>query len=330
MRPCESSFFRSCVVLSLEHWEAYYRGGALATCPTGPGGGYDLELYAAWRDFFAALPTGARLLDIGTGNGAVALIAAETAASLDKEWEIHATDLAQIDPLRHVPGARQRLAGITFHAGVSTERLPFADAYFDAVSGQYALEYSDTSLALASVARVLKPDGRGQFVLHHAESRLVLAGIVSLREAELVFTKLRVYRHLRKLLAGERMSTNAARRSGAELRSVIRTLKAALPKARSSGGGRILSVTLDAVRKLMEMRTNERPERVGREIDRAENELRAAVRRLRDLVSSARTDEQMPMLELEATSAGFEVVERVPQYHGGSNLVGWRLVLRRL
>lgn len=316
--------------MSLEHWEVYYRSGALATCPSGPEGGYDLELREVWRDFFAPLPTGARILDIGTGNGAVALIAAETATSLGRHWEIHATDLAQIDPSRHVPGGIQRFSGITFHPGVATEQLPFPDSHFDAASGQYALEYSNTALGLAALARVLKANGQAQFVLHHADSRLVLSGKVSLREAELIFNKLHVYRRLRKLLAGQRISPSAARRAGAEVQSAIRALKLALPQARLAGGGRMLAITLDAVRKLMEMRTRERPERVGPEIDRAENELRAAVRRLKDLVASARTGEQIQALEQQAATSGFEIVEGAPQYHAGTNLVGWRLVLRRL
>ena len=321
--------FGSIATLSLEHWEAYYRGGALASCPTGQGGWYDLELRDVWRSFFALQPTGGRILDIGTGNGAVALIAAETAAALDRQWEIHATDLAQIDPVRYVPDGPRRFAGVFFHPGVATEHLPFAEGHFQAVSGQYALEYADTARALAAVARVLDHAGAAQFVMHHAESRLVQTGRVSLREAELVLNELRVHRRLRKLLAGERMSTLAAKRAGAEVQSAIRTLKLALPRAQQAGGGLILAIALDAVRKLMELRTRERPERLGPEIDRAEAELRAAVRRLKDLVTHALTEDQVQVLEAQARSAGFEVQERAPQYHARTNLVDWRLVLRR-
>ena len=67
--------------LSLEQWETYYRGGAIATCPMGPDGDYDLEVRQAWVEFFSTLPEGARILDVGTGNGVVALIAAETASA---------------------------------------------------------------------------------------------------------------------------------------------------------------------------------------------------------------------------------------------------------
>jgi len=89
--------------MTVEHWEAYYRGGAIATCPMGPGTCYTLELRELWIAFFASLADGARVLDLGTGNGAIVLLAKEAAASTGRRFEIHGADLASIDPARHVP-----------------------------------------------------------------------------------------------------------------------------------------------------------------------------------------------------------------------------------
>jgi ubiquinone/menaquinone biosynthesis C-methylase UbiE len=142
--------------LSLEHWEAYYRTGALATCPTTPEGGYDQEVRDAWVEFFTDLPETASVLDIGTGNGVVPLIALETETTLGRRYEIHATDLARIDPKRNLRDGQKRLAGIEFHAGVATERLPFESSSFDAVSGHYALEYTQIDAAFAEIFRVFE------------------------------------------------------------------------------------------------------------------------------------------------------------------------------
>lgn len=315
--------------MSLEHWETYYRGGTLATCPTSPDGGYDLELRAAWAAFFAALPSSARVLDVGTGNGAVALIARETAIELGRAWEIHGSDLAQIDPARHVRDGASRFASVSFHPGVAMENLPFADESFDAVSGQYALEYADTAAALTQVRRVLKPGGRAQFIVHHTESLLVRNAHLSLREAQLVLDGTQVYRHLRRLATMEQLVPGTTQRAADELRGAIQTLKQALPQARELGGGHILGVTLDAVQKLLDLRTRMRPEAVGLEVARTEGELRASVARLNDLVSRARSDEGIAGLEAQAVAADFSIVERVIQYHAGANVVGWRLLLKR-
>lgn len=315
--------------LSLEQWETYYRGGALATCPTAPDGGYDLEVRAAWVEFFSTLPEGARILDVGTGNGVVALIAAETATALRRHWTIDATDLAAINPMQHVPDGKRRFQGISFHPGVATERLPFAEDSFDAVSGHYALEYTDTTAALAEIYRVLKPGGDAQFILHHMDSQLMRNARMSLREAELVFTQTKVYRRLHRLVTMEQATPNTMQTATVELRAAIQALKQGLQEARQAGAGGLLSVALDAVQKLLTARKDGKADAIGLEVDRAEAEMRAAVRRLNDLIGHARTQQDMERLEQDAATAGFSLIEHMPQYYAGNNLVGWLLLLHR-
>jgi ubiquinone/menaquinone biosynthesis C-methylase UbiE len=322
-------FAWSAPTLSVDQWEAFYRGGALATGPTGPDGSYDLEVRQAWSDFFSSLTDGARVLDVGTGNGVVALIAAETAAARGQRLEIHATDLARIDPRRDVRGAARRLAGIQFHPGVATEKLPFEDESFDAVSGHYALEYGEPSASLAEIRRVLKPGGDAQFILHHADSLLVQSARRSMRETEFVLKDTKLYRRLHRLVTMDQVAPGATERASTELRGAIQLVKNAAAQARTAGGGLVLKVALDAVQKLLVARRELKPQLAGLEVDRAEEELRASWRRLNDLVAHARTEADMERLESQATDAGFSLIERFPQMHAGSNLVGWQLLMHR-
>ncbi|MFA6984862.1 MAG: class I SAM-dependent methyltransferase [Arenimonas sp.] len=316
--------------MSLEQWETFYRGGLIATCPTSADGGYDLEVRDAWVEFFSMLPDGARILDVGTGNGVVAMIAAETATARGQTWTIDATDLAQINPLRDVPDGARRLAGINFHPGVATERLPFEAGSFDAVSGHYALEYTDTAAALAEIHRVMKPGSEAQFIVHHADSMLVKSARRSLHQADLVLVETKVFRRLHRLVTMENAVPGTTERVSDELRAAIQTLKQALQEVRQAGGtGRILSVTLDAVQKLLTARTNMRPELVGLEVDKAEASVRASVRRLNDLLGHARTEADMDELVRQAATAGFTRIEHKPQFHGSTNLVGWQLLFHR-
>lgn len=315
--------------MSQEQWETYYRGGMISTCPTGPDGGYDLEVREAWVEFFSTLPDGARILDVGTGNGVVAQIAVQTASALGRNWEIHATDLALIDPPRHVPDGARRLAGITFHPGVATEHLPFEAESFDAVSGHYALEYTDTATALAEIQRVLKPGGDAQFIIHSIDSVLVQAARRSLREAELVLGQTRIFRRLHRLVTMEQVTPGTTERVTAELRAAIQALKQGLEQAQQAGAGGVLSIALDAVHKLLVARKEMKPQAVGLEVDRAEGELRASARRLNDLLAHARTEQDMVNIEKDAAAAGFSLIERMPQFHAGKNLVGWQLLLHR-
>lgn len=315
--------------MSQEQWEKYYRGGMIATCPTAPDGGYDLEVRQAWVEFFSMLPDGARILDVGTGNGVVAQIAAQVAGERGLNWEVHATDLALIDPPRHVPDGARRLAGITFHPGVATEHLPFEAQSFDAVSGHYALEYTDTPVALAEIHRVLKPGGNAQFIVHSTDSVLVQAARRTLQEAQLVLGDTKVFRRLHRLVTMEQVIPGTTDRAAAELRTAIQTLKQGLEQARAAGAGGVLHIALDAVQKLLAARNDMKPHAVGLEVDRAEGELRASARRLNDLMTHARTAQEMDNIEKEAATAGFSLIERTPQYHAGNNLVGWQLQLHR-
>lgn len=306
-----------------------YRGGMLATGPAGPDGGYDLEVREAWVEFFSMLPDGARILDVGTGNGVVAMIAAETALARGRNWEIHATDLAQIDPLRNVRDGARRLAGIMFHPGVATEHLPFEAGSFDAVSGHYALEYTDIPVALREIHRVLKSPGDAQFVMHHAESVLVQSARRSLEEAAFVLGEIKMYRRLHRLVTMETPTPAAMQRATDELRAGIHAIKTALELAQQAGAGTVLGVTLDAVQKLLTSRKETRAQTVGLEVDRAEGELRASVRQLNDLLIHACTEQQMERIQTDAAEAGFSLIERMPQYHAGENVVGWQLLLHR-
>jgi len=315
--------------LSLEQWETYYRGGMIATCPLGPDGGYDFEVRDAWVEFFSMLPSEARILDVGTGNGVVALIAAEMASTQGRNWQIHATDLAQIDPKRHVRDGARRLAGITFHAGVATEHLPFESESFDAVSGHYSLEYTDTAAALAEIHRVLKPASDAQFIVHHADSMLFHSAGHSLRESEIVLAETNVFRRLHRIVTMEQVVPGTTQRATDELRAAIQVLKHELEQARQSGRGHVLSVALDAVQKLLVARKEMKPAAVGLEVDRAEAEMRDSVQRLNDLIGHARTQQDMESIERDAAAAGFSLIERMPLYYARSNLVGWQLLLHR-
>jgi ubiquinone/menaquinone biosynthesis C-methylase UbiE len=312
--------------LRVSHWESYYRGGALAACPTGPEGGYTLELREVWAEFFAGLPDGARVLDIATGNGAIALIARETAQRMGRNLEIHGADVARIDPARNVADGARLFAGITFHPGVAAESLPFEARSFCAVSGQYALEYTDVQTSLGEIMRVLKPGAMAQFVTHHADSIVLERARASLRQADLVITETKLYRKLRRFVEAERRSPVSARRFSQELAAACMTL-------RETGGfeadRRVLDVTLDAIPKLLDLRAKLTPAALEREIDSVENDLRDNVRRLKDLLGVALDPAAMGVFAERARQRGFTNIAYSPIKHGLDRLVGWQLRVQR-
>jgi demethylmenaquinone methyltransferase/2-methoxy-6-polyprenyl-1,4-benzoquinol methylase len=103
----------------------------------------------------AAPAPGMRVLDVATGTGMVAARLLSHCA--------HCTVVGIDQSSEMLAGARARFAGddrVELIEG-QAERLPFADASFDAVTFTYLLRYVDDPPAtLRELARVVKPGGR--------------------------------------------------------------------------------------------------------------------------------------------------------------------------
>jgi demethylmenaquinone methyltransferase/2-methoxy-6-polyprenyl-1,4-benzoquinol methylase len=103
-----------------------------------------------WRRFLVRrIPSGANVLDVATGTGAVAAELVKRGRSvvgIDQSPEMLAV-------------ARERLPEVEFVEG-SAEELPFEDASFDALTVTYLLRYvDDPGQTLRELARVVRPGG---------------------------------------------------------------------------------------------------------------------------------------------------------------------------
>ena len=101
---------------------------------------------------------GSKLLDVGTGAGAVAL---QARAWVGPDGQVTGSDVAQaMVELAEQAAAERGIAGVTF-CQMDGEQLDFADASFDTVTCAFSLfQVPDMTRALAEMWRVLKPGGR--------------------------------------------------------------------------------------------------------------------------------------------------------------------------
>lgn len=163
-------------------WSRYWAGGALHSCGGSFDGNYAGEIRGFWREAFAPLEAGARLLDLATGNGPIPKLMLELRPGVDLQCD--AVDLASVAPAwpQSLPAAER--ARLRFHQGVQAEHLPFADASFDLVVSQYGLEYSDLGRSVPELLRVLKPGGRVRLLVHHADAVPVVLAAEELRHLD--------------------------------------------------------------------------------------------------------------------------------------------------
>ncbi len=149
-------------------WSLYWQGGNADSCIANTGAEDRALVSAGWRMLAEALPAGAKVLDLATGNGAVPrdLLTANDALV------ITGVDLAEIAP-DSLLASQPALARVTFQGGIDICRLPFAEESFDAFTSQFVLEYAPLDAALSEAARVLCQGGRLQLLMHHAGSAIV-------------------------------------------------------------------------------------------------------------------------------------------------------------
>lgn len=158
---------------SPSHWSDYWAGGNLTSLPQDFSVNYDAETGAFWTAVFQALPDQACMLDLCTGNGAIALLACEYADIQGLNLKITAVDAADIDPgivAGKFPTQAGLLKRINFIGNQRVEDLNLPDAGFDLVSSQYGIEYCDWPRAAVQVTRMLRPGGRFVFVSHASSS----------------------------------------------------------------------------------------------------------------------------------------------------------------
>lgn len=163
---------------SFSHWSRYWALGNITSLPEDFSGNYDGEVAAFWRRVFEGVPPNVSILDVCTGNGAIAILATEALP----QASVTALDAAEsrpdrIDRSRANPAAS--LERIRFVSGVRVEDYQAPPASFDLITSHYGIEYADWRRAAENLVRLLRPGGRLAVLAHSPDSDMV-----ALMEAE--------------------------------------------------------------------------------------------------------------------------------------------------
>jgi SAM-dependent methyltransferase len=165
-------------------WSVFWQADRIEACVPRGNAGTDQAIASRWQQFFSGLPAKAKVLDLGTGNGALALHAMRASRDAGLDLEFHGVDSADVDPQRFAVSAHDLLARARFHSRTAMERLPFPDACFDAVCSQFGLEYSRLEDSVPELSRVLRPDGAILLLMHDAQSAVAGRNAMQWRQCE--------------------------------------------------------------------------------------------------------------------------------------------------
>ncbi len=317
-------------------WSKFWRDDNLSAC-TPDDGTTDGSLQREWLSFFHSLNDKARILDLGTGNGALAVMAvsAETEeVGNSRSFDVHGCDLAAIEPGLYVKSRAKDLAQIQFHAETAMEKLPFGDETYDAVCGQYALEYSDVSESVPELMRVLRSGGSLQFLLHdaagalHQRNQLQWQQAQTLLQSELVAGTRNM---LTAVVAGESASQPGTLEEGMRAIAGLKDIMDRLAKEFSGDTDRVLPESVyAAISRLAPLRHHHDVPQLLSLVDDIEQRLHAQSARLRAMLDAALDVGSLQRLSALFTSAGAEDVRTQPAIAGAHNTpVGYWLSATR-
>lgn len=172
---------------SPDAWSRLWAAGVLHSCVTGMHGNYDGAILAFWQRQFESLADGACVVDLGTGNGALLLLARDVARARGVSFDLHGVDLADIDPVRHVGDGVRDYSSICFHPRTSADALPFGAGQVSMICAQFGFEYAPRDSTLAEILRVLSANGRIAMILHSDDS--VVAQTAPIQREALAFMR---------------------------------------------------------------------------------------------------------------------------------------------
>lgn len=262
-------------------WRDYWREERLAACvPESPEAAAAIE--AHWTACFARLPDAARVLDVATGNGVLALWAVRAARAAGRRLSVTGVDLASIDPPRFVQAHRDELECVAFHGDTAAERLPFDNGSFDVVVSQYGLEYAQLAPALAEAARVLVSGGELHWLAHDPQSSVVTAGREKLRQIDLLLADRGPFACMEAFLRAHAQQRRAARAT----RELTEALREAEAYCKARPDATLLRQLCGAILDTANQLEKYHPDDVRRWLDENRRRLQGQRQRTRDLQRS--------------------------------------------
>lgn len=306
-------------------WDRFWSYDRLSSFGTGKGAGnYDEPIAAGWRDFFAALPAGARVLDIATGNGAIAVIAVESG----KKLKVTGVDLADVKPAAFVSAKARELKRVRFLGRTPAEQLPFDDGRFDAVVSQYGIEYSEMKKSLPEAVRVLAPGGRLRFAVHAAEGSIaantkaaITDGDFLLGDLDLVGRAARAFEAVLGVERGHQSGQLAEIAAQARYGQFRDGLKAVAERAPGAADQAMLTSVHQTLVAMFEQRQDIGFEVLLRQLDALRDEIAAHRERQRALLAAALSAKQVAALGRRLEKLGLAEVSQGEQ-RDGEALVG--------
>lgn len=308
--------------MSQTHWNSFWSQGFITTFGSTLPDNYTGELRRFWENLFSELENNCRILDIATGNGAIASIAVEELSRSGKTAMICAADAAVITEDIELPSTAKELRkSIQFFSNTPCESLPFLQNHFDLVTSQYGIEYSDWNRSLSEVFRVLKPEASAHFICHRENSSIVNPSMDEITVYEAAINKYGIFdaasEFIQILSASEHQ---AGQQNSAHLNKTINDFRLELK------GNPLCNLLIAEIAESIKGLRRLGIEGTLAQLRNRKSEFEAAQSRLLDMKSAALNNTDIENILAECRDIGFSSADSI-NFSNQSELIGIHLHL---
>ncbi|NND59645.1 MAG: class I SAM-dependent methyltransferase [Gammaproteobacteria bacterium] len=274
-------------------WSRYWQGGHKDTCFLA---GQAFSIREHWMSLFSSLPDNSRIVDLATGNGAVALLAAEAARDNGKSFDITGVDFARIQPDRVADNDPDLVSRVNFIADTPVENLPLADASQDVVVSQFGFEYSRTADTINEISRVLVPGGRVRMLIHATDGAVSKASQGRLKRARDICARGQLVDLARALQPASTADYAGARKDDKNLARFRSRLSTARKKYAAAPDDDVVHYVISYLTELVDRRLRVDPNDYRQAVANLQAEIKAYSLRLNAMTNAARSKKDMDTL----------------------------------
>ncbi|MCU7555085.1 class I SAM-dependent methyltransferase [Alteromonas sp. ASW11-19] len=177
-------------------WAQFWQQGNASGCIQSQGHhAYGRPYEEYWQAYFARLSSDCTLLDVCTGNGAIAALATKFSRDNHCSFEVHGFDQVPVNAevIKNSPLLQQ----VHFASNGTLENLPYARHCFHSIICQFGVEYTHLLHSLKEIGRVLRVGGNAAFVVHRENGKTTLAARQGLQFIRKLFEDIRYLDALR-------------------------------------------------------------------------------------------------------------------------------------
>lgn len=309
-------------------WSDYWRSGSRDACSLGATGVQAAVMSEDWKAYFAAIEGKALVLDVGTGNGTLAELAAEAFVESGHSAEILGIDAAHIHPDEALGKDLPGTISLELKGEVGAEDIPAEAGSFTHIVAQYALEYSNIRKSIPEIFRVLQSGGETRFLIHSHDSKVIENASEDLSALAELLDDMALIRRARRVFKArdlrQKPSTKASV-ADAKMEEVLTKLQARVSEGNVSEHH---DYFLRTMTDLFGRRLGTSPAQYLEFLDQLSAEMSSYRLRLSQMQEAAKDEAGLKSLTSHMEAAGFSDITHDKQ-QSEATIFGWLLTARK-